>query len=301
MSLFHCEQTTVDKMLRYLLTLAIALTTIAVTCDAQYRKRKQAPKILQGLYANAKVGGTMFCGDVEDSGRFGFTGGVAAIKQVIRPLNARVDLDFGKLGGKADWGEEFKTIYFDLSGGVNFTFLNLIFGYDARRTVDPYVCAGMGAMFFKPENNFIANKGAEDPRIGDPNEMTISALTYGGVGALWTIKGKWGINFEFCGRLPLGNSDLLDGHDSSNGTAQKSGIFKPSNIKDELNEAINGEQNYDGVYLGSNKFDAFYTFTVGCTYKFADMTWPTSSKYNRKNYLRNKKVYDRNAKRTRRR
>lgn len=287
-------------MLKYFLTLAIALTTIAITCDAQYNKRKKVPKILEGLYANARLGANFFCGDVEESGRFGFSGGIGATKQIIRPLDIRLDFDGGKLGGKSSWGEEFKTIYFDFSGGVNFTFLNVIMGYDARRVVEPYVSAGIGAMFFKPENNFIAEQGNKDPRIGDPNEMTISCLVSGGIGARWTIKRQWGMTFEFNGRLPLGNSDLLDGHDSGDGTAQKNGLFKPGNIKDELEDAF-GQQGYDGVYLGSKKFDAFYTLMIGCSYKFADKTWTSSSKYNRKNYMRNKKVYDRNAKRSRRR
>lgn len=295
------EQTTVDKMLKYLLTLAIALTTISITCDAQYNNRKKTPKILEGLYANARVGTNLFCGDVEESGRWGFGGGISAIKQVIRPLDVRVDIDGGKLGGKSTWGEEFKTIYFDLTGGVNFTFLNVLMGYDARRIVEPYVCGGVGAMFFKPTNNFIAEESAKDARITDPNQFTISALVYGGIGARYTIKKQWGVNLEFCGRLPLGNSDLLDGHDSGDGTAQKDGLFKPGNIKDEIEDAFGGDKPYDGVYLGSKKFDAYYTIMVGCTYKFADMTWTSSSKYNRKNYLRNKKTYNRNAKRSRRR
>ncbi|MCQ2205039.1 MAG: hypothetical protein MJZ15_11435 [Bacteroidales bacterium] len=280
-------------MFRYLLAIFVALAMVFVEADAQrnngmtFGKRKKVPFILQGFSVDAKIGPSIFFGDIQDGGRFSVGGGVAAHKAVIKPLNVRVDLEGGFLSGDADWGGSFKTTYFDITAGVDYLFLNQILGYNAGRGFDPYVSAGFGVLLFKPNNPFIngldgsiggslAELGKDNP-FSNADAFTSTPMWYGLGGFRIRINKNWSGMCEIKGVMPIGsNSDMLDGQDSRNMTS-------------------------DAIYLGKKKYDAFYSVMVGATYKFADMEWKVSSKYNRKMYMQNRKVYKRNAKRSRRR
>lgn len=266
-------------MFKYLLSLVVALVVVSTSADAQY-KRKKTPAILQGFYAEGKAGTNLFFGDIQDGSRVKFSGGLAARKEILRCLIGRVELDGGALGGESSWGASFSTMYFNFDFGADFTFLNLIGGYDPKRMWEPYIGADFGLLFFKPDNGFISslNEGDFGKKFGDVDQFTSAPMWCGIAGVRYRINKNWGALLEVKGVMPLGtNSDMLDGQSSDN--------------TDE--ESM--------VYLGEKKYDAYYTMMVGVSYKFADMSWKMSSKYNRKTYLHNRKVYKRNAKRTRRR
>ena len=279
-------------MLRYLLTLAVALVAMSSVCEAQYNNKKKQAPFLHGFYACGGIGTNVFFGDVQDGSRFRFGLDLSARKEINKYVTARVDIDGGQLSGEADWGAEFKTIYFDFTGGVDFMFLNLIAGYYSGRLVEPYISAGVGLLMFKPDNSYdysgaMASIGRLD-KFKDLNSFTAAPMVYGVVGGRYNINRHWAANLEFKGFLPFGsNSDKLDGQDSKQTVDfaydEESGDYKA------------------GMFLGENKYDVFYTIMVGCSYKFADSKFRTSSKYNRKTYMRNRKTYKRNANRQRRR
>ncbi len=101
----------------------------------------------------------------------------------------------------------------------------------------------------------------------------LTAFAYGMLGLRYEFTYRWGAVFEAQGNVPF--SSKFDAH--------------------------------DGYYAGDNWYEAtgkdcFGTLMFGATYKIGgNSTWRTSSRYNRAIYLHNKKVYKRNAQRTRRR
>lgn len=289
-----------DRMLRYILIVAIALVTVATTCDAQYnsRRKKKSP-FLQGFSAKASLGANMFFGDIQDSKRVGFSGFIGASKQIIKPLTVRCDIDFGRLQGKARWGGEFSTFYFDFMLGADYIFLNQMLGYDANRLFEPYISGGLGLMMFNPNNTTEWKNLPHSSQVLLDNISTFTAApaVFGIGGVRYNINRHWSAMLEIKGQMPFGsNSDALDGQDSGMGMSLKD--FKDAAVGGVTSADKDGN---DMPYLGQKAIDAFYVITIGAAYKFEDMQWRSSSKYNRKTYINNRKKYKRNAQRTRRR
>jgi len=269
------------KMYKYLLILAVTLSTIATTANAQYSKRKVVPWILRGFSAEVKAGPNYFYGDIGEDKNIRFTGELTARKEISTILDVRTDIDAGLIGGEINrmfWPAQFHSLYFVWDAGVDYRFLNTGGYYFDERLFEPYVGAGIGVLLFNPENTSPYMERAMSIEEFDINKFTAAPMAYVDMGVRYFYDNNWGIRLEVKALCPFGNnSDKLDGHDSR----------------------LTNED--DGVLLGSYNYDMIGTIMVGVSYKFHSAGFRISSKYNRRTYLGNRRIYKRNAKRVKRR
>lgn len=278
-------------MIRSILILFIALITISISVQSQTRKR--APKILEGLWVNGKIGPNIFCGDIVDDGRWRFGLAASADREMQPWLCVRAEVQGGCFAGKQDGGISFNTTFFELSGGTDILVLNAK-GYYRERIVDPYVGIGTGLLMFTSKKSSSKELDEETSALDDWRNIKTGFKAclnvYGLLGAKYTIDRHWGVNAEIKGNFAL--TDELDGHTG----------YRRSYYEDEV-QAIEDE-GYDidprGKWIDGHK-DFFYTIMFGCTYKFEGARWKTAGKYNRKIYLKNRRDYIRNSKRNKRR
>lgn len=327
-------------MLRYIYVTALILTMFSTFADAQIRSRRQIPSILRGLWANAKIGPTMYFGDLVDDGSTKFAFSLSADKEVLKWLNIRAELEYNMLGGKQDGGLFFKSTAMGVNVGGLVNVLN-VSGYYNPSPLVPYVGLGGGILMVnydkKPENEPSRPLNKYEMEYLYVKGSTMAPSVYGLLGAKYKINKHWGVSVEVKGVFPF--SDMLDGHDkwwnpalvdisseSEGGTTVTPEVVEPVTPEVEVpvtpevegGEAVammknalavssgcdvcpNGHPGKEHVGWVTGNNDFFYTIMFGCTYKFYDMNWRSSSKYNRKIYLRNKASYKRNVKRYRRR
>ncbi len=268
-------------MRKYILILALAISALATNASAQYSNRKEIPWILRGFSAEVKVGPNIFHGDISDNNKVRFCGELTARREVLPILDIRTDIDGGVIAGEIDryfWPASFKTNYYVWDLGVDYRFLNTGGKYYDKRLFEPYVGAGVGIMLFNPKTSAPYLDQYSDIAGFNVEGFTTTPMAFLDLGVRYFYDKNWGIRLETKLTVPFGNnSDKLDGHDSR--------------YTDKDNGIILGEFNYD--MIGS--------IVVGVSYKFYQSTFKTSSKYNRKTYLNNRRAYRRNAQRTRRR
>ncbi len=268
-------------MYKCLLILAVVVSTIATTANAQYSKRKVVPWILRGFSAEVKGGPNYFYGDVCEDKMIHFSGELTARKELTTTIDVRTDIDGGLIAGEINrmfWPAKFHSLYFTWDAGVDYRFLNTGGYYFDKRLFEPYVGAGIGVLFFNPDNTSPYMERAASIEDFDINKFSVAPMAYLDMGVRYFYDNNWGIRLETKLVCPFGgNSDKLDGHDS-----------RKSNVD-------------DGVILGEFNYDMIGTIMVGVSYKFYSSGFKISSKYNRRTYLGNRRIYKRNAKRVKRR
>lgn len=327
-------------MIRYIYITIALLAIFSTTCNAQIRSRKQIPEILRGFWVNAKVGPTMFYGDIVDDGKTKFAFSASADKEVLKWLNVRAELEMNTFGGKQDGGLEFKSSAFGVNVAGLVNVLNVT-GYYSTSPFIPYVGLGGGIMMV----NYDKKPGKTPSRTLNKYEKeymyvkgsTMAPTVYGLLGAKYMINKHWGVSVEVKGAFPF--SDMIDGHDKWWNPAlvsvtetempnvpvgpdipevtpepeptpdpmptpdidqtEQASMLKNATVSCDACSNSHPGMEHTGWITGNKDFH--YTIMFGCTYKFYDMNWKSSSKYNRKIYLRNKAAYKRNVKRVRRR
>lgn len=277
-------------MLRKSIILALLILMSGFVAHAQFNNpRGRVPEAQIGLSVGGKIGSTVYFGDLVDGGRARWTIGGFAEKQVMSCLGVRLGINVGQCTGKQDEGLEFKTFFTNAELMAMCYFLDLIQGYDDGRLFSPYVGAGAGGIFFSCEKNpvpgtHIGNTFAEDVEAEKEDAysdwrtydggMEISGFATGLVGVQYSLTRHLWLNLDVKGDLLF--TDTFDGHDGYPGP--------------------------DGAWVSGDKFDAMYTISLGVRYRFNTVSkFTNSSKYSRKSYLSNKRIYERNAKRMRRR
>ncbi len=274
----------------FILTLLLLLVTCSVA-KAQYNNpRGRLPKQLLGLSIGARAGGVMYFGDLVDSGRFRWTAGAYVEKTILSWFSLRAMIEAGQAHGSQKWGIEFKTFFTDLNLVAKVHFLDLLQGYDDSRSWNPYFGVGAGGMLFSCKKNptdaidvdeYLSRAeagGWEDLAnkwLYNDGGMQGTADVLGLVGVRYAVSSKLWITCEAQGNLLF--TDLFDAHD--------------------------GYPNGNGTWIQSEgKFDALWNVTFGVQYRFYNVSkFTSSSKYSRKAYLKTRKIYERNAKRVRRR
>lgn len=268
-------------MHKYILILALAISAFITDANAQYSKRKVVPWILRGFSAEVKAGPNYFYGDISEEKNIRFCGELTARKELTTIIDIRTDIDAGLIAGEINrmfWPAEFHSLYFIWDVGADYRFLNTGGYYFDKRLFEPYVGMGLGVMLFNPKNNSPYMERAASIENFDLEKFTPAPMAYMDMGVRYFYDNTWGFRLETKVMVPFGNnSDKLDGHDS---------------------RLTNRD---DGVELGSFNYDMIGSIMVGVSYKFHPSGFRISSKYNRRTYLGNRRIYKRNAKRVKRR
>lgn len=272
--------------------LALLPTLLISGAAAQYNNPTgRVPKSMLGLSVGGKAGTTIYFGDLVDGGRVRWTASGFVEKTVLSWLDVRGEVDLGQChGGQKLSGVEvlnFSTTFFDVEAFAKFRFLDLIQGFDAGRTFNPYFAIGGGAILSSCKKNpgaefdvdaykaQLGNDEYADRWLYSDNGMQAAAMASGIVGVRYAMNEKLCLLFEYKGDILF--TDEFDGHQGW-----------PANATEWIDS--------DGA------FDALWTVSIGAQYRFYSVSkFQSSSKYSRKNYLRTRKAYERNAKRMRRR
>lgn len=268
----------------------LILLMVSQCAMAQFNNpRGRIPKWKLGLSVGAKAGATIYFGDLVDKGRARWTVGAFAEKQTLNWLSVRLAIDAGQVHGSQKEGIEFKSFFADLDLIAKVSFLDLIQGYDDARFITPYFGIGAGGVLFncKKEPNtdvidvdsYLATAAAggweEDANkwLYYDGGMKGAGQALGLIGARMAVNSKLWVLLEGQGNIVF--SDELDAHQ--------------------------GYPDGKGGWVDSNgKFDCLWTVSVGVQYRFANVSkFTSSSKYSRKNYLKTRRIYERNAKRSR--
>ena len=274
------------KILSLVLLFLLTVPAVHAGEDIFNNPRGRVNPFLLGLSCGAKAGTTVYFGDLVDAGRARWTIGAFGEKNVNSWLAVRLALDAGQCHGGQDEGIEFKTTFVDVDALAVVYFFDLIQGYDDARPFNPYFGIGAGGVFFSadkhPSSDYDVEKAMAN--ASDPEKLEswlyykpgleVTGAAVGMLGVRYSLTSKLSLTFDLQGDLLF--TDLFDGHD---------GYWQ-------------GETWEDG-----KPFDCLWTASLGFKYRFVDFNyWSNkSSKYSRKSYLRNKRIYKRNATRQRRR
>lgn len=277
-------------MLRNIFVSLTLLLLLPVAAEAQYNNpRGRVPKGQLGLSIGGRAGATVYFGDLVDAGRARWTIGGYAEKEVLSWLAVRGMIDLGQVHGSQKEGIEFKTFFVDLNFMAKVSFLDLIQGYDSGRPFTPYFGVGVGGVLFNCKKNpdeSVLDVDAYLAKSAGWEDLANKWLYYdGGMKGAADAIGLVGVRYALTSKLWL--------------TAEAQGNIV---FSDEL-DAHQGYPDYNGNWVDSDgKYDCLWTYSVGLQYRFYSVSkYQTTSKYSRKNYIRTRKIYERNAKRVRRR
>lgn len=279
-------------MLRKLFVFLTLLLLLPNLAEAQYNMpRGRVPKWKLGLSYGANMGATVYFGDLVDAGRVRWTLAGYVEKTATHWLSVRGQVDLGQVHGSQKEGIEFKTFFVDLNFLAKIHFLDLIQGYDDARLFNPYFGLGAGGILFNckknPDESVIdvdsylskAEAGGWDDDANDwlyyDGGMKGAPDAVGMVGVRYQLNNHIWLTCEALGNIVF--SDYVDAHQ--------------------------GYPDGKGGWVDSDgKFDCLWTYSVGIQYRLYSFSKYTStSKYSRKNYLKLRKTYERNAQRARRR
>ncbi|MBQ3636432.1 MAG: hypothetical protein II951_12590 [Bacteroidales bacterium] len=303
-------------MIKKIASLVLSLLMVQFAMAQYNNPRGRVPEFLLGLSYGGKVGATVYFGDLVDKGRARWTLGAFAEKQCNEWVYARLALDFGQCHGaqtqtfKVGYQTEekpvleFKTGFVNLQAIGKVQFLDLIGGYDDGRPFNPYFGIGIGGIFFNCKKHPVnvtktkeqasmtddqVAKAMDEEKYLPEHPDYVGWRTYeDGMKVSGSLAGLLGVKIMLTPRLSLlveGKGDLLftDEFDAHHGY--------PTGAHEKA------------TWVNGHKYDALWTIAAGAQfrpYDFSKFT-VTSSKYTRKNYLRNRASYERNQRRLRRR
>ncbi|TLX72421.1 hypothetical protein E9993_17970 [Labilibacter sediminis] len=245
---------------------ASIILLLTTSVSSQYRQKRN--KFFEGLKVQPKAGINMFYGDLVSESRTNYIFGVAAEKELMPYLNARVDINYGSMKGTQLLdGVELPYAYFNnnfihFNAGASFRPLDLAYGLFKQRLFNPYVVGQFGMIQYNATEYYGGGGGEEPGSIWrEVGEVAPTFSMGGGVNFYFTS--HIAFSAEFIGTYAF--SDRLDGHDV---------------WYDSENNTIETDGN-----------DFFYVATLGVTYLINDSQWKNSPKYNRKAYLRTRSLY----------
>lgn len=262
-----------SKPFLYILLLFMAMCQVVDAQYNAYQGRKKMPRLFEGMHLYAKLGPNNWFGDLVDKGKVRVGISVGADRPVFNWMDAGVELDGGMLHGYMKRGAdlEFKTFFFDINSGIKISFLDLIQGYYADRIIIPYAGFGGGGMLYSAEKKTKKIGIDFDDPVNDwwnvKTGLTFAPLIYGNIGVTYVLTPDWKLFGEIKGIYIM--DDEVDGH---------SGYRKPN-----------------GEWWESHGNDCMWNMMVGAKYRLSHSNFYTTNKYNRRNYVKNKRVFKRNA------
>ena len=275
-------------MVKRILSL-LAIAALSTQCLlAQFNNPiGRIPDSQLGLSVGGRLGTTVYFGDLVDGGRVKWTTSGYVEKCILSWLSWRAGIDAGQCKGGQNDNIEFSTTFFDVEAFAKVHFLDLIQGYDDSRLFSPYFAVGGGAMFYncKKEPTSSFDVEAYKKKVGNDDYanlwlyydegMQLTPMVSGVLGVRYALNRKLWLTFDVKGDLLF--TDKFDGH--------------------------TGWPTSSTEWTESQKpYDALWTVALGVQYRFHSVTkYQSTSKYSRKSYLQNRRIYERNARRLRRR
>ena len=250
--------------------MASIIIMISASVFSQYRTKRR--QFLEGFKIQPKVGVNMFFGDLVSEGRTNYVFGIAAEKELLSYLNARVDVNYGSMKGtQINDGASAPYAYFDntfiqFSLGATFRPLDLSLGLFKQRLFKPYILAEGGIIQYTATEYWGGAGEEPDGSVWREVNGASPLVSFGG-GVNYYWNSHISITAEIVASMPF--TDQLDGHDewyTGYGTPEEQAVVTEGN-------------------------DFFYVATLGVTYLFNDSEWRNSPKYNRKAYTKTRSLY----------
>ncbi len=260
-----------SKPFIYILLLFLAMSQVVSAQYNSYQGRRKVPRILEGMHVYAKVGPNIWVGDLVDKGRYRVGLSLGAEREIFNWMSGQLEFDGGFLHGYMTRGADmdFKTFFVDVNAGVKISILDLIQGYYADRVIVPYGAIGGGLMFFHAKKTAHMLYDKSDPMNNwqdVDNGWDTAPFIWGAIGCKYRITPVWTAFAEIRPYALL--SDDVDAHTG----------FRDSNGWHE-----------------SKSNDYMYNMMFGMSYRISHQMFYTTNKYNRRNYVKNKKLFKRNA------
>ncbi|MCA1745365.1 MAG: hypothetical protein LC643_06645 [Bacteroidales bacterium] len=258
------------------LVLLILAVWISVSGYSQLRRgySTQPFDLLSGMSITPKGGANMFFGDLVDQSRTSYSVGVLANREMSRTLSARANLMAGAMKGEQvpptqdDPYATFENMYIEFGLGLSYRPFNHILGYFKERTVQPYILAQAGLIYFSATEYWgPASSGTTGAQPGEiwreVNGLTPMVSAGGGI-SFW-LTPSLSANLEVTGTLPF--SDQLDGHD------------------------VWYDSWPDGNVHETDPYDFYYTASVGLTFLISDSPFRNDPRYNRRSYTKTRRFF----------
>lgn len=263
------------KLLRYII---LALLVFVFISEITAQRRRRRPTILDGVRLTPRAGVNIFYGDLVDESKNSYSLGCVAEKELSPSISARIQLMGGNMKGEQILKgtdllyTNFKSNYVDFMIGGSFRPLDLALGYFKQRSFNPYIFGQFGVIYYNTKNWY--GPAGFDPNTLRLKESSISPAVSGGIGLSYWVNSIMSVNFEYTGTLPF--TDMVDGHKEwYSGT--------PGNIT-----AVNK----------TDANDFYYTATIGLSFLLKDSKWKNEPKYNRKAYLKTRKLMSSSSRKT---
>ncbi len=239
-----------------------------------FAQRRSNFNLVEGLSITPKGGYNMFFGDLVDESRGSYTMGALAERELNEFLSARALLLGGKMQGKQVYPQSgmvyasFDNMYTEFTVGGAYRPLNHLLGYFKQRTFQPYAHLNAGLVYYKATEYWgEASGGPIDEEWRSASGIS-PMVSMGGGATIW-INPVISTNIELSGALPF--TDKMDVHD----------VWHAS-VSDWENN-INPQT--------TDRYDFYYTFTVGITFILQDSRINNDPKYNRKSYIKTRSYY----------
>ncbi len=256
--------------------LLILAIWISVSGYSQLRRgySTQPFDLFSGMSVTPKGGANMFFGDLVDQSRTSYTVGALLDREMSRTLSTRLNLMVGAMKGEQvppnleEPYATFDNMYVEFSLGVSYRPFNQILGYFKERTLQPYVLAQAGLVYFSATEYWgpasAGTIGAEPGEIWrEVNDIAPMVSAGGGI-AFW-LTPMLSANLELTGTMPF--SDQLDGHD------------------------VWYDSWPDGTVYETEPYDFYYTATVGLTFLISDSPFRNDPRYNRRSYTKTRRFF----------
>jgi len=256
--------------------LLILAVLISASSNSQLRRGYSSNPfdILSGLSITPKGGANIFYGDLVDESRSSYSFGVKANREMSRTVSLHADLMSGAMKGRQisisgdDPYANFENMYFEFSIGGSYRPLNHMLGYFKERTLQPYILAQIGVVYFNTSEYWgsgsIITPGSEPGEVWREVSGTVPSVAGGGGISIWFTP-LVSANIELVGTLPF--SDQLDGHD------------------------VWYDRWPDGVVHETDPYDFYYTVSAGITFLISDSPFRNDPRYNRKSYNKTRRFY----------
>ncbi len=254
------------KSFRYFILTLLVFVFINDT-TAQRRRR---PTLWDGVRLTPRAGVNMFYGDLVDQSRTSYSFGGTAEKELSPYFSARVQLMGGQMKGEQYHGvtntltSRFENTYGDFSFGVSFRPLDLALGYFKQRSFNPYILGQLGLVYYDAKNWY--GPSGYIPNTFRHQVNGISPMMTGGFGLSYWMNSRISLSAEYLGSYVF--DDLMDGHENW------------------MYEGADGNP----VIVETKGNDFYYTASLGVSFLLNDSKWKNEPKYNRKAYLKTRRL-----------
>lgn len=272
--------------LRFLL-LASSLLLTALAVHAQHDGHKphhtqtlKSKKInaLNFIKLTGGIGLSTYYGDICDGWdcyQFRHSLTFGGYYRISQRFSAKLDLFWTRLANddkiyKSERNLGFRTDVYELSAMAMFDVFKFEHKFEQRKTIEPYVEAGIGFAYFNPQGKLDGKwYGLSKYQTEGKNYSNMTPVIPLGIGLRTRLHTNWNLSAEFVYRITF--TDYLD--DVSGKGYQDPAKFKDATARELSDRAENSIGYYpDRVRGNPNKNDGYFTFNIRAEYMIAAFT-----------------------------